>query len=301
MFLDTDQVNCYNASGEKISCRHSGQDASSPRPSGVKNTGRDRFLAHKDAVEDRLTGLVWARQANLAGFPLTWPEALDFAAQHKGAQNLAAANWRLPTRWELFTLLSHQQVNPALPAGHPFEDVFNGYYWTQTPCARLPDQAWYIHLGGGKVYRGMQHTSYMVWPVTGQGANLTGGDDRFTVQGDTVYDSATARHWFAGRGLSKPVRTWEEALDAVCALNRQGEAGRRDWRLPNIRELESLVDDRRHSPALAPGIPAGMAGFWSSTTSVYEPRYAWVLYPQDGALGVGYKAQADFHTLAVRG
>jgi hypothetical protein len=41
-------------------------------------------------------------------------------------------------------------------------------------------------------------------------------------------------------------------------------------------------------------------GYWSSTTSVYEPSYAWVLYSLDGAVGVGYKAKPDFYALQVR-
>jgi hypothetical protein len=304
MYLDTDQVKCYDSSGREISCRHSGQDAAGPKTPGVNVAGPDRFRIHKDAVEDRLTGLIWARQANPAGFPLTWMEALDFVAQHSETLNPVADDWRLPTRRELFTLLSHQQVNPALPAGHPFEGVFNGYYWTQTACARLPDQVWYVHLGGGKVYRGMQHGAYMVWPVAGQLTDPVGGPGRITIQGDTFIERTTGRRWFAAGDLSGLARNWEEALDAVRELNRQRVSGHRDWRLPTIRELESLVDDRRHSPALAPEISigaSGMAGFWSATTSVYEPRYAWVLYPLDGALGVGYKPLADFHTLAVRG
>jgi hypothetical protein len=34
---------------------------------------------------------------------------------------------------------------------------------------------------------------------------------------------------------------------------------------------------------------------------MYEPRYAWVLYGIDGAIGVGFKGQAEFHVLAVKG
>jgi len=304
MFLESDQIKCYNSSGAEVTCRHSGQDAAYKQEPRGDTVTTARWRDRKEIVEDTLTGLVWPKRANLATFPLSWREALNFAAQLCGPETPTAGNWRLPTRRELFTLLSHQQVNPALPAGHPFEDIFNGYYWTCTPCARLPNQAWYVHLGGGKVYRGMQHGAYMVWPVAGQLAEPADGPNRFTVQGNRLYDRATDRQWFVGHDLSEPVCTWEEALETVRNLNRRHESGGRDWRLPTIRELESLVDDRRHSPALAPEIPAGsvgVAGFWSSTTSVYEPRYAWVLYPQDGALGVGYKPQADFHTLAVRG
>ena len=75
------------------------------------------------------------------------------------------SDWRLPTRSELFTLVSHARINPALPTGHLFENVFPGYYWTATHCSRLPRQAWYVHFGGGRIFRGMKHGSYLVWPV----------------------------------------------------------------------------------------------------------------------------------------
>jgi hypothetical protein len=86
-------------------------------------------------------------------------------------------------------------------------------------------------------------------------------------------------------------------------LNSADPTGRCRWRLPNIRELESLVALTRHSPALDPGHGFGLVpdGCWSATTSVYEPSYAWVLYPQDGAIGVGFKAGAEFCAWAVSG
>jgi hypothetical protein len=69
-----------------------------------------------------------------------------------------------------------------------------------------------------------------------------------------------------------------------------------------VRELESLVDVERHSPALA---GAGLfqtlpEGCWTSTTSVYEPAYAWVIYLREGAVGVGFKPKAEFALWPVR-
>ena len=84
--------------------------------------------------------------------------------------------------------------------------------------------------------------------------------------------------------------------------NRRRSAGFDDWRLPNIRERESLVEIKSHSPALPQGHPfhSIQEGYWSSTTSAYEPRYAWVLYLRYGAVGVGFKSKPDFFVWAVR-
>jgi hypothetical protein len=53
-----------------------------------------------------------------------------------------------------------------------------------------------------------------------------------------------------------------------------------DWRLPNIHEQESLVDINTHSPAIAGKnhFKSVSPFYWSSTTSCYEPAYAWTLY-----------------------
>ena len=122
------------------------------------------------------------------------------------------------------------------------------------------------------------------------------------MDGITTYDSLTNRTWLVGKEQPRVTVTWKEAADYIKNLNDR-IGGFSDWRLPNIRELESLVDTTQHSPAFA--APSAFdiiqAGYWSSTTSLYEPRYAWVLYPMDGAIGVGFKTYADFFVLPVRG
>jgi len=118
----------------------------------------------------------------------------------------------------------------------------------------------------------------------------------------TARDRLTKRVWLKPPvTMLQPVK-WEKALEAIATLNAQNVCGRADWRLPNIRELESLVDINRHTPALPEGYPFEdiAEGYWSATTSVYEKKYAWVLYPRDGAVGVGYKRLPGFCFWAVR-
>jgi len=160
----TDQTQCFNDTGGIIPCSGTGQDGEirsgmqwpEPRFTG---TGR------QDTVTDQLTGLVWPRDAGLSEFPLSWQEAFDFVNDMNIRNMFGLNRWRLPERTELFSLISHAQINPAVVAPDQFHTLFNGYYWTATPCARYPRQAWYIHLGGGRIVKGMIHGSYMVWPV----------------------------------------------------------------------------------------------------------------------------------------
>ena len=299
LLLNTDQVNCYNEVGDEIPCDGSGQDGES---NSILNAPETRFVTRKDMVSDRLTGLVWSRNAAPSEFPMSWAEAFDYVAGLNELSYLGISQWRLPFRSEFYSLISYQHINPALPKGHPFTDVFSGYYWTATSSSRLMDQAWYIHLGGGRIYRGMKEGSYMVWPVTGPKPDDMLMPDRFVFVNNTLQDRMTRRIWLRSEYNVARHVTWRDAFGVIDKLNTQRAGGHGDWRLPNIRELESLVDLNRDSPALPSAAIRGdvAEGYWSSTTSAYEKRYAWVLYTRDGAIGVGYKSQPDFCVWAVR-
>jgi hypothetical protein len=145
-----------------IHCSGTGQDGAFHVYGSWPN---QRFSVQGDLIFDELTKLTWAKDANLAGFPLTWNESLAYVDNINQRKFFGYSDWKLPSRKQLFCLVSHMQVNPALPKDHPFMNVFNGYYWTSTEVARYPLQAWYVHFGGGRVFKGMKHGSYMVLPV----------------------------------------------------------------------------------------------------------------------------------------
>ncbi len=295
-----------------------------------------RFKTQDFTVVDTRSGLMWTRDAGIGEFPLTWKEAFDFVADLNRQALYGFADWHLPNRRELFSLVSHAAINPALPPGHPFENVFSGYYWTSTTCARLPDQAWYVHLGGARVFKGMKYGSYMLWPVRQSGAkgedlSQTGqrtcfqgngqpmscagsGQDgeiragrawpspRFGIEGAGTRDRLTGLLWARTADLSRAPVSWTQARDLVSAANAKRWLGCDDWRLPRVRELESLCDMQSHSPALPAGHPFEQVRsfYWSDTTSQYDPTYAWVLYLQDGAVGVGHKPRPEFYVWPVR-
>lgn len=121
------------------------------------------------------------------------------------------------------------------------------------------------------------------------------------INDDVVADHLTGLRWRRCADLTGGPATWSEALEAVAELNGSDGKVPGRWRLPNINEFESLVDCNTHSPALPPGHPFRNVGdvCWSSTTSLYEPDWAWALYLDKGAVGVGQKRQARFHVWAV--
>lgn len=183
------------------------------------------------------------------------------------------------------------------------------------------------------MFYGCKDQSYMLWPVRGEGNGIlpaTGQKQcydakgniipcpgsnqdgefrfgsawpkqRFEVIGAEVIDRLTGLCWQRSGDLSQGQVTWEEALGAVARLNSCSKSGTL-WRLPNINELESLVDCSTHSPALPPDHPFReiRGTYWSSTTSIFEPDWAWALYLSKGAVGVGQKKAPHFYVWPVR-
>ncbi|MFH1140062.1 MAG: DUF1566 domain-containing protein [Pseudomonadota bacterium] len=311
-YLGTGQECCYDENGEVETCAGSGQDAEfgtglqPPEP---------RFLVENEIVLDRLTGLSWTHDANLAEFPLTWKEALNYIRELNRTRRLGYDDWRLPNRRELRSLISYQTRKPALPAGHPFENVFLGWYWSSTTSAVNKDYAWYVHLEGGRMFYGNKRQTYLVWPARGPGypvlpQTVRGGEfglgvarplPRFNILGETVRDEPTGLIWTRDAGLGGRLMDWMSALNFIRNLNAAGFEGRRTWRLPTINELESLVDVRRHHPALPTNHPFRnvLTTYASSTSSGFEPDWCMALHMDKGAVGVGFKKSAGFGVWAA--
>jgi hypothetical protein len=295
-----------------------------------------RFKTDNHVVSDEHTGLMWTRNAGMLEFPMAWEEALaEIKALNKSGL-FGYQDWKLPNRRELFSLMSHDAINPSIDVGHPFTGIFHGYYWTATTCARLPDQAWYIHLGGARVFKGMKHRSYMVWPVreidpggsrvprTGQTvcydgsgkrmncegsgqdgefqAGISSPKPRFIPEGNSIHDIVTGLVWLRNANVFQSPMDWTTALDQVSQMNKDRVYGNDDWRIPAIRELESLTAMDSYSPALPMdhGFSDVQDFYWSATTSEYDTAYAWVLYTVDGAVGVGHKPLREFFLWPVR-
>lgn len=328
--LHTGQGRCWDEAGREIDCRGSGQDGEfrrgAPWPA-------ERFAVHGDTVLDRLTGLAWCRDATITTFPCTWAEAFTLIEGLNRDRHGGRDDWRLPNRNELRSLMSYQARKPALAEGHPFVNVFLGWYWTSTTAAISPAYAWAVHLEGARMFYGRKDQEYLCWPVAGAGNGLlprtgqegcidgagapipcagTGQDGdlrlgapwpepRFSVTGEVVRDQLTGLAWARQADLGGAMVNWQEALDLVRAWNAAHASREMVWHLPTINELASLVDCAAHSPALPAGHPfTGLHdGYWSSTTSFFECDWAWVLYLDKGACGVGHKPGRTFFAWPV--
>jgi len=127
---------------------------------------------------------------------------------------------------------------------------------------------------------------------------------------DAVMDNLTGLMWprSGSQHLTlSGTRTWERALDYAWLLNHiiygkygegSGLCGYEDWRLPNVNELESLVNANAQNP----GEWLNSQGFidiqthdsyWSSTTAVDTPNIAWYVSMWCGHVSSTDKSQSD--------
>ncbi|BAV34089.1 hypothetical protein SCL_1791 [Sulfuricaulis limicola] len=130
-----------------------------------------------------------------------------------------------------------------------------------------------------------EHQAGVAWPTT-----------RFSVDGtgNCVTDNLTGLMWV--RSPDATVRTWQQALDFANNLDLCGAA---DWRLPNVNELESLVNSEAADQASFlniqgfSGVQAG--SYWSS--SIYAalgPAYAWIVGMSDGYVNADDKIRSSY-------
>jgi hypothetical protein len=109
----------------------------------------------------------------------------------------------------------------------------------------------------------------------------------------TVTDTRTGLMWDqCARGLSGAACTvgtvgafsWQQALDSATAANASSYKGYTDWRLPNVKELRSLVEECRANPSINewafPATPVFY--FWSGSPSASIASTAWYVYFSDG-------------------
>ncbi len=138
----------------------------------------------------------------------------------------------------------------------------------------------------------------------------------------SVTDNLTGLIWLKNANCAGVPRNWQLALDDVVQLNTDGKmnsnacgytGGETDWRLPTIKELQSLVYFGYVGPALsdATGMSMWTEGdpfnavqsyyYWSGTTRSVDPDYAWSVDMHYGAVDTFDKASNPFNVWPVRG
>jgi hypothetical protein len=311
--VDTGQTQCYNATTAIAApvpdAAFYGQDAQYQGHQPDYSVSADRLT-----VTDNVTGLIWTRSPDWDGNgtidsadKVTFSEFLDYP-QTLNAQNFGGySDWRTPTIKELYSLIDFRGTDPYLESTDssgltPFIDtdafafgygdtaagerIIDAQFWSNTEYVSTTmggmATTFGVNFADGRIkgygrYSGPQGD--MDQYATFVRGSTSYGTNSFVHNGDgTVTDIATGLMWQqadSGHGMN-----WEDALAYAENLEL---AGYTDWRLPNAKELQSLVDysrspDTTGSPAIDPlfsctGITnlAGQADFpfyWTGTTHI---------------------------------
>jgi len=288
----TGQTSCYDAAGTLLtSCAGTGQD-------GDKRAGiawpSPRFIDKSVAtpadltIVDNLTGLIWAKDGNLAAIDLSWQEALDYIKTLNSSSYLGHSDWRLPNSNEIESLFNRQQADSvSLLSGVGFTNV-QPNYWSGSTNAGYPNSVWYADMSSSSLTgNDKTYGTYSVLPVrSGQPGSVslpkTGQTECYDNLGEIIYCTGTGQDGETQTGIALPnprfidnslstsadqtvsdnltglswakdgalaLGTWQEALNYIKTLNSSSYLGYKDWRLPNNNELASLANRQQSDPS----------------------------------------------------
>lgn len=101
---------------------------------------------------------------------------------------------------------------------------------------------------------------------------------RYTISNGIVYDTKTKLFW--EQVVSPATFDWTGAKTYCAMLNHDGMG----WRLPSMKELQTIVDEKRYGaaidPTAFPNTPSEQ--FWTSSASAIYSSWAWYVAFNDG-------------------
>lgn len=256
------------------------------------------FTDNKDGtITDNITGLMWQKTD---GGEMIFENASSYCKNLK----LAGYNdWRLPTSIELFSINNYDNLNPALNSSF-FSKTNAEYWWTNEKRADDSTKVWVVNAGGGIGAHPITETisaggvKYFNVRVVRNPFSTTFSVAHFTDNGNgTISDNYTGLTW--QKIQSSNTMTWEEAL---AYSNNITLAGKSDWRLPNVRELQSLNDPRLILPSFNKNYFTNVlsGNYWSSTTLYLTSTKAWDINIDYGIVSYDDKTLKQ-NILLVRG
>jgi arylsulfatase A-like enzyme len=288
--VDTSQADCYDDQG--------GDTIAAPPP-GTVFAGQDAQYwglspSYRDnddgTVTDLNTGLMWQQTPDLVN-QSTWTDAVDSAASLTLGGH---GDWRLPTVKELYSLIDFTgETGQSADNAKPYLDTnyFHFVYGDTNVARHIDAQYWtdteYVHytMNGDETVFGVNFADGRIkgYPKWNKGDNAPSkhfvryvrgntqyGVNDFSADGNgTVTDFATGLMW--QRGDSGTTQNWEQALAYAEGLELAGYA---DWRLPNAKELQSIVDYTRSPMTTASAaidtnyfdVTETESFYWTSTT-----------------------------------
>lgn len=320
---DTGLTTCRIEGVWTSACVDSGQDADRGRDmTHPKNTdGRAGFSWQKVdslgndlppsattwvCVRDKVTGLMWEVKTDDGGprdkdnvYKRSDGAVTEFPRQINDSGLCGRADWRLPTRAELLGLIDLSKLPgegidttwfPNAPSAATWTSscaTCNYYEWTFVPSAPV--------VTGNYFALGYYEDKFAIRLVS-DGGLAPDFEDRYLKDSDEATDKVTGLIWKRcsagtnysdgdGRCDGTPLRlSWVQAIRYASA---EAKSSGKSWRVPNLKELDSLLDlthEARSDYAVFPGLAA--APFWSSTAYSQQAERAWCVQFGNGDLAL---------------
>ena len=102
-------------------------------------------LFAEDLIFDKTTSLLWADNEASQSLDITYKEAQEYCSNLVIGSH---SNFRVPTLFELMSLIDYNRYKPAILRG--FENTDNEVYWSTTPFVDDKDKNWAVNFKSGK-------------------------------------------------------------------------------------------------------------------------------------------------------
>lgn len=275
-------------------------------------------------VKDNVTGLIWEEKTNDGGlrdkdWTYTWFKTTgnigtadggtcktigrcdtEKFVQDVNTTKLCGYNdWRLPDPYELVNIVDYSinEPGPTISINY-FTNTVSKYFWTSY---HNNNEAWLVSFSVGGNSSESLSNRYAVRLVRGGSQRLVSYFDN----GDgTVTDNYTGLMWakcsygqtLAGDSCSGGVssKTWEQAL---AVTDSSTLAGYSDWRVPNVKELLSLVDYTTNNPAINSSYfpnTATYPDYWTASPRAGSSYYSWTVSFRYGYFDYGSRSYGRF-------
>jgi len=275
---DTGQITCFN-NYSQIDCPEPGNDfygqdghyvINPPSYTKLDTIGKplsDNAISCA-MIQDNTTGLIWEVQTDDNSIhdknkTYVWNDAQAVFIKSLNENNFGGyQHWQLPDILELASITNFNFI-PVM------DPIFNGtssFYWSSVAASNT-DGIWGVNFLNGIVNYSSEDLLKSVRAVY---QTKTDTLNNLIVNTKTIIDKRTGLMW--QRETLPSALSWKDALAHCESLMLDTYS---DWRLPNIKELLSIVDFSGYNPSIFSEFDTNAAFYWSSTTHPNSIDKAW--------------------------
>jgi hypothetical protein len=239
-------------------------------------------------VKDNITGLLWeVKTTKNTAENYAFANADKFVKTINSQKLCGETNWRLPQIQELQSIVDYSVPlpNPNIDLNF-FPNSTSKIYWSQTPYAKNKNDVWGIYFEDGRVFEQDKKTNAAIRLVSST-QKTTAKKYQISKDGAEVFDTQTGLTWRrCVEGMKWDGKTcsgYPFGGMLVEGLQRAASEARltgKAWRLPNIKELGSLIDTSQSNLAIDlttfPETPNDQ--IWSSSSYALDAFFGWAVH-----------------------